>query len=176
MACLYANTIIKPNTFHASFKKWIHLGGSRTPGEHSPHNQLYRIHRCWQRLKQQSQSLHWSVLGPLHTCCGCLAWGVCGLANDSHFFCLLLGLWLSYCAVSSHLDMNVSTQSNCIFLGLVLLISLEGLLFFEGKWRSSGYRREEMWEVGTGRSRRGGCLWDVLYERRIKKTFKIPLY
>jgi hypothetical protein len=44
----------------------------------------------------------------------------------------------------------------------VLLLSLGGLLFSEGKWRSSGSG------VGRGTSRRGGYSWDVLYQRRLK--------
>jgi hypothetical protein len=41
-----------------------------TTGEHSPRNELSRAHACSPRLKWQSQSLHGSLLGPLHICYG----------------------------------------------------------------------------------------------------------
>ena len=33
-----------------------------------PQNQINRVHRVSQRLKQQSWNIHGSVLGPMHTC------------------------------------------------------------------------------------------------------------
>jgi hypothetical protein len=43
------------------------------------------------------------------------------------------------------------------------LIALGELLFSEGKWRSSGYRREERWNGEIGSI--GSCGLDILYER-----------
>lgn len=45
--------------------------GVRKDGEHGTLNQLIRICMDSQKLKQQAQVLHWSVLGVLNICYGC---------------------------------------------------------------------------------------------------------
>ena len=49
----------------------------KAPEEHEPQNQLRKNHKDSQRLRQQTQRLHWSALGTLHTWSSCLPWIFC---------------------------------------------------------------------------------------------------
>lgn len=55
---------------------------SRIPREHCPQNQLSRVNKGSERLKQQSWQLHEFVLGSLQLCSGCLVCGFCGIPNN----------------------------------------------------------------------------------------------
>ena len=69
--------------------------------------------------------------------------------------------------------MRVCAYSYCILLYYVWLISLRGLLFSEGKWRSSGSGGEGRSGAGNLEERRERGLWlAALYERRMKNTKK----
>lgn len=50
--------------------------------------------------------------------------------------------------------------------------TMGGLLFPGGLWRNSGSGREGRCDVGR-EEERGGCCWDSLYEKRIKKKKKL---
>jgi hypothetical protein len=52
------------------------------PREHDPENQQSRTYRGSQRMKLQSLSLERPAVGPLHICCGCSAWDLCGTSNS----------------------------------------------------------------------------------------------
>jgi hypothetical protein len=139
MICLYENTIIKPNTLYVSFKKNKSILGSRTPGEHSQPNQLHGVHRGSQRLKQQSWSLHWSVIGPLHTCRRCLAWSVCGLANLTPFACSWVSSSPTVLLHPGLMRVYIRPTAPCYAVSH----GHHWKACSEGKWRRSGYRGED---------------------------------
>lgn len=104
----------------------------RTPQECNPQNQLNQAHRGSQRLKQQSLSLHRSVLSHLQICCGYLLWGFCGLPNSGSggVYGFFLG---TFFLLLSCLNMRVCAESHCIVLWCVQMTSLEGMVFSEGE-------------------------------------------
>ena len=103
-----------------------------------------------QRLKKQSQSLHGTATGPLHTSCGCSAWGVC----ESLLFACSRDPFpttgLTYPALSWG------------FVPSIMHLDMLGSLFFsKGKWRSNDYRRGEYWEEWRkGRLPWKGIVWE----------------
>lgn len=90
-----------------------------------PPNQLYRSLGDSQRLKPQSGSLKWSMLGPLNVHYGCVACS-CGTPNSDSFVCS----WNTFAPTG--LPCQLRYEGLCILLHCVLLTTLEFLLFSEG--------------------------------------------
>ena len=151
---------------------WWEPEGLRTAGDHKLQNQPSRIHRSSERLKWQSWILQGSVLGPLHTWCGCLTWGFVGL--------LKLSVCVSFdCSWDPFLPMGLPCPALMWGLCLVLLCLVPTLCSVDIPRRPDLLWREleENWiwsrgemqaGMGSGRNgQRGGCGWDIVYERRI---------
>ena len=116
-----------------------------------------------QRLKQLSQSLYVSDLGPLHICYCCIAWCTFGTPSSGSrgcFWCLCLLLvpfsstWLPYLS----LIWQYVCAFYCILLCHLWLISLGGLVLSEGKQKNAFWGKVR-WEQGSWKKWREGKLW-----------------
>ena len=130
--CVVPSSALKP-ACNGWGGKTVETRGTRKQGEWSQQSQhASRAHRDSQRLKQQSWSLHWSVISPLHISSACFAWCFCETSNSvsrtiSDSFAWS---WEGFCW---HALLWVYASSCCILLCCIQLISLGGLPFTEGK-------------------------------------------